>query len=94
MKRIKSLMGSSKYEHNPEQLNIDFQDRTKFFEMLKEEWSKLSLAPKELYDYLVTPEYYTKARGLYKQDNYQFHFTNGGLRDVALLFCSNLKEKS
>ncbi len=87
-------MGSSKYEHNPEQLDIDCQDRINFFEMLKEEWSKMSLAPKELYDYLVAPEYYTEARKLYKQANYQFHFTDGGLRDAALIFASNLKDKS
>jgi hypothetical protein len=87
-------MGSSKYENNPEQLNIDYQDRINFFEMLKVEWSKMNLEPKELYETLVSLNYFTSVRGRYKEAGYKFRFTHGGLTDVALLFCSDLKEKS
>jgi hypothetical protein len=85
-------MGSSKYELNRKQLDKDYQDQTNFFKMLKEDWSKMTLQPKELYFYLVQPEYYTKVMEIYKQANYQFPFTDGGLRAAALVFTSNLKE--
>jgi hypothetical protein len=87
-----SAMGSSKYEGNPEQFNIDYNDRVNFYENLKAEWREILGTPREVYEHLISQEYFKYARREYDTGNYQFRFTHGGLCDIALIYATELKE--
>lgn len=83
-----SMMGSSKYEFNEDQLDKDFAQREQLYKELLIEWAAnlKEMTVKEAYEKAILFDKFSKAHKVYKERGYSFRFTFEGYQEKALLY--------